>query len=284
MTEMKLSKVLKKDIIKHLGITPDRRRKDFKQFIAENGGYNNAIETLKSRLNIKPEFKEKTEVRKRQITVQKEYVERKRNPTARPKQPRKPRMSKKAIEKQKTIEKHNKSAKIIKDFYKTQKERNRLFTLNPSKIWNTKFSYTLVNHLPSSMKGFDPLTGEFKYLNVNDMIEVFQYYKIDKYLIKKLAEFKSGYKINIGFNITIHDIQAGIFYDYKEIFKSVIIFGKYDIYTYFEKVYAMFNYLCEEYNKGVVEIKEIYIDIYKTKPLNGSSYIALPEYIANEKQ
>ena len=60
---MKLSKVLKKDIIKHLGITPDRRRKDFKQFIAENGGYNNAIETLKSRLNIKPEFKEKTEVR-----------------------------------------------------------------------------------------------------------------------------------------------------------------------------------------------------------------------------
>ena len=286
MTEMKLSKVLKKDIIKHLGITPDRRRKDFKQYIAENGGYNNAIETLKSRLNIKPEFKAKTEVRKKQITVQKEYVERKRNPTAGPKKPRKPRMSKKAIEK------HNKSAKIIQDFYYAQKRRHlqetrnsrdQLFTLNPSKVWNTKFSYTLVNHLPSSMKRFDPDTGKYIYLNVNDMVEVLQYYKIVKYLIQKLEEFKSGYKLNIGFNITIHDIQEGRFYAFKEIFKSVIIFNKYDIYKYFEVIYGKFDYLCEEYNKGVVEIKEIYIDIYKTKPLNGSSYIALPEYIANKK-
>jgi hypothetical protein len=121
MTEMKLSKVLKKDIIKHLGITPDRRRKDFKQFIAENGGYNNAIETLKSRLSIKPEFKAKTEVRKKQITVQKEYVERKRNPTARPKQPRRSK---------KTIEKQNKSAKIIQDFYYAQKIRHLQKTTN----------------------------------------------------------------------------------------------------------------------------------------------------------
>ncbi len=74
---MKLSKVLKKDIIKHLGITPERRRKDFKQFIAENGGYNNAIETLKSRLNEKTEFKAKKEVRSKQIIIQKEYIERK---------------------------------------------------------------------------------------------------------------------------------------------------------------------------------------------------------------
>ncbi len=35
MTEMKLSKVFKKDVEKYLGIIPDRRRKDFKQFIAE---------------------------------------------------------------------------------------------------------------------------------------------------------------------------------------------------------------------------------------------------------
>ncbi len=48
-------------------------------------------------------------------------------------------------------------------------------------------------------------------------------------------------------------------------------------------IYEKFDYLFEEYNKGVVEIKEIYIDIYKTKPLNGSSYIALPEYITNKK-
>ncbi len=47
---MKLSKVFKKDVGKYLGIIPDKRRKDFKQFIAENGGYStNAIESLKSR-------------------------------------------------------------------------------------------------------------------------------------------------------------------------------------------------------------------------------------------
>ncbi len=49
MTEMKFSKVVEK----YLGIIPDKRRKDFKQFIAENGGYTNAIETLKSRIGEK---------------------------------------------------------------------------------------------------------------------------------------------------------------------------------------------------------------------------------------
>ncbi len=51
MTEMKWSKVFQKDVEKYLGIIPDKRRKDFKQLIAENGGYNNAIETLKSQLS-----------------------------------------------------------------------------------------------------------------------------------------------------------------------------------------------------------------------------------------
>ena len=50
---MKLSKVFKKDVENYLGIIPDKRRKDFKQFIAENGGYTNAIENLKSQLGEK---------------------------------------------------------------------------------------------------------------------------------------------------------------------------------------------------------------------------------------
>ncbi len=114
---MKLSKVLKKDIIKHRGITPEKRRKDFKQFIAENGGYNNAIETLKSRLKEKTEFKAKREVRSKQITIQKEYEERKRNQEARPKRPRN---SKKTIEKRNNLN----NAAIIQNLYKNQKERN----------------------------------------------------------------------------------------------------------------------------------------------------------------
>jgi hypothetical protein len=51
MTEMKLSKVFKKDVERYLGIIPDKGRKYVKQFIAENGGYNNAIKTLKSQLS-----------------------------------------------------------------------------------------------------------------------------------------------------------------------------------------------------------------------------------------
>ena len=64
MNIMKLSKVLKKDIEKYLGIIPDKRRKDFKQFIAENGGYNNAIETLKTQLGQLPEFQVKKQVKR----------------------------------------------------------------------------------------------------------------------------------------------------------------------------------------------------------------------------
>ena len=74
---MKLSKVFKKDVKRYLGIIPDKRRKDFKQFISENGGYNNAIETLKSRLSEKTEFKDKKDIRQKQVKTQKEYVERK---------------------------------------------------------------------------------------------------------------------------------------------------------------------------------------------------------------
>ncbi len=78
MTEMKLSKVFKKDVERYLGIIPDERRKDFKQFIAENGGYNNAIKSLKSRLSEKTEFKVKKEIRQKQVKVQKKYETKKR--------------------------------------------------------------------------------------------------------------------------------------------------------------------------------------------------------------
>ncbi len=71
--------------------------------------------------------------------------------------------------------------------------------------------------------------------------------------------------------------------DIKNILKPTIIFGKYDIYEYFEEVYKDINYYADEYNAGVAAILNIYIDIYKTKPLNGSSYIPLPECIANKK-
>jgi len=77
MLSMKISKVLRRDIINILGIIPDKRRKDFKQFIAENGGFENAIEILKSRLAEKTEFKVKKEVRQKQVKTQRKYTAKK---------------------------------------------------------------------------------------------------------------------------------------------------------------------------------------------------------------
>ena len=120
---MKLSKVFRKDVERYLGIIPDKRRKDFKQFIAENGGYTNAIETLKSRLSEKTEFKVKKEVRQKQVKVQKEYVERKKDIRPKTDVKKRGRKSKKLIE----------SAEKIQNFYTTQKrinrERTKLFSL-----------------------------------------------------------------------------------------------------------------------------------------------------------
>ena len=63
-----------------------------------------------------------------------------------------------------------------------------------------------------------------------------------------------------------------------------MIFGKSDVYIYLEDVYYQYKILGDYYDSDdIVSINKIYIDIYKTKPLNGSSYIALPEYIANKK-
>jgi hypothetical protein len=277
MTEMKLSKVFKKDIEKYLGIIPDRRRKDFKQYIAENGGYDTAIKTLKSRLNEKTEFKAKKEVRQKQVKTQKEYVERKKEIRPKTDVKRKGRKSKKSIE----------AATKIQRFYTIQKqinrERTKLFSLEPSKIWNTKYSYNLHNQLPSSIIRTDDKSGETLLLIKDDMVEVFQYYKIDKYLIQKLKEQKQSYKINLGYSITAKDLITGKYNEIKSILKSYTIYGKSDIYKYFEEVYDDFSYYCDIYNKGVVTINNIYIDIYKVKPLNGSSYIPLPEWVANKK-
>ena len=274
---MKISKVFKKDVEKYLGIIPDRRRKDFKQFIAENGGYNNAIEKLKSRLSEKTEFKVKKEVRQKQVKTQKEYVERKQEIRPKTDVKKRGRKSKKSIE----------AATKIQRFYTIQKqinrERRKLFSLEPSKIWNTKYSYNLHNGLPSSIIRFDEKSGETLLLIKDDMVEVFQYYKIDKYLIQKLKEQKQSYKINLGYSITAKDLLTGKYNEIKSILKSYTIYGKSDIYKYFEEVYDEFSYYCDIYNKGVVTINNIYIDIYKVKPLNGSSYIPLPAWVANKK-
>ena len=271
---MKLSKVLRKDIEKYLGIIPDKRRKDFKQFIAENGGYNNSINTLKSRLSNIKNYQLKKDVREKQVKTQKEYTERKQNIRPKTDIKKRGRPSAKKI----------KSARTIQIFYKTQKERNKLFTIQPTVLWNTKFSYNLINNLPFD----DEKPAEYNFASV------FQYYKIDKFLSSKLNEYKSSYKLNIGYNVTIlkeiKEIDSNktrvVQQEYKNILKAKQIYDKSNIYKYFEIVYENVEQISngEAYKyQEVISINNIYIDIHKTKPLNGSSYIPLPDWIANKK-
>ena len=61
--EMAIPKVLRNNITKYLGIVPDLRRKDFKQLVAENGGLDRTIISLKSRLNEVPAYKKTLKVK-----------------------------------------------------------------------------------------------------------------------------------------------------------------------------------------------------------------------------
>ena len=50
-----------------------------------------------------------------------------------------------------------------------------------------------------------------------EVANVFQCYKIDKFLIQKLQEYKSGYKINIRYHIKFYDLKIKTLKDYKNI-------------------------------------------------------------------
>ena len=271
---MKISKVFKRDVKKYLGIIIDIRRKDFRQYIAENGGYNNAIETLKTQLNNTQKYGLKKSVREKQVKTQKEYIERKQNIRPKTDIKKRGRPSNKKI----------KSITDIQRFYRDNKRRNVLFTLNPQKVWNTKYSYNLVVDYPFN----DEIPAE------NNFVNVFQYYKIANFLNSKLNEYNGSYKLNIGYCVRIlkevkdeenNNIRV-IEQDLKQLIKGEQIFNKVDIYKYFEKVYNSVEQISngEAYKyQEVIDIKNIYIDIHKTKPLNGSSYITLPDWISNKK-
>ena len=170
---MKISKVFKRDVKKYLGIIIDIRRKDFRQYIAENGGYNNAIETLKTQLNNTQKYGLKKSVREKQVKTQKEYIERKQNIRPKTDIKKRGRPSNKKI----------KSITDIQRFYRDNKRRNVLFTLNPQKVWNTKYSYNLVVDYPFN----DEIPAE------NNFGNVFQYYKIANFLNIKLNEYNGSY-------------------------------------------------------------------------------------------
>jgi hypothetical protein len=133
-----------------------------------------------------------------------------------------------------------------------------------------------------------------------DFVEVFQYNKVDKYLINKIQELGKDYKVNIGFHIGAakrtnnpDKMESGAVYHkfeyaygaYYKIVSSMMIFDKFDVYKYLEEVYNEYKKAFEATYDAMINttIDEIFIDIYKTKALNGKSYIPLPEWVANKK-
>ena len=200
--------------------------------------------------------------------------------------------------KEEKVKKLIKSVEKIQSFFRSEKERNKLFTLKPNKVWNTKSSYYLINKLPTGKVQMDVFSQTPLKLDFNDIVEAFQYYKVDKYLLEKINEIGKGYKLNIGFNIVkavrtknenkLNQMEKKYEYKYNDIgklVKSTMIFNKMDVYTYLEEVYNEYKKLLSGYGvEYIAAIKNISIDIYKTKPLNGKSYIPLPEWIANKSQ
>jgi hypothetical protein len=82
-------------------------------------------------------------------------------------------------------------------------------------------------------------------LYLEDFIQVFQFYKVDKYLVNKIQELGKAYKVNIGFHIGTanrtnnNQMELGRVYQkynyeysafYKRV-KSTMIFDKFDVYN-----------------------------------------------------
>ena len=118
--------------------------------------------------------------------------------------------------------------------------------------------------------------------SIDEFRVAFHFYKISKYQIETLNKNKTGFKLNIGFGLFTDDKDIDED-EHKTIVKAKRILTKYDIYTYMDDVFEAFQRVAEKAYLHIFDLNSIYIDIYKTKALNGSSYIALPEYIANKK-
>ena len=97
------------------------------------------------------------------VKTQKEYVERKQSIRPKTAVKWKGRKSKKLIE---TVEK-------IQSFFKTKKESNKLFTVEPKKTWRSPFQYTIQNNL--NPQGDTPLT-------IDNFKDVFHFYNVTKFI------------------------------------------------------------------------------------------------------
>jgi hypothetical protein len=192
------------------------------------------------------------------------------------------KVQKKADEKKKNV-----SASKIQ----TQYLRNKLFRTTPTKVWESWFKYKLVN--PSYKEyvehlDIDVLRTKFE-LNIpyvsqlNRVIEYFQFYKVASFIESKLKELKSM-KLCISYSLFtgIEDVE-GDESVWKKTLKSKTILTKSDIFKYLEDVYVSFEEVAKKPYGRILGLNDVNIIFTKVKPLSGSSYIKLPDWIANKK-
>ena len=70
---------------------------------------------------------------------------------------------------------------------------------------------------------------------------------------------------------------------YQKIITAKQILNKADVFHHIDEVFYDFSKLLEKSYTIVSKIDGMIFNVNKIKPLNGKSYIALPEWIANKK-
>jgi hypothetical protein len=259
---MEYPKNFKKDVKNILGITVDLRKKEFKEL-----GKEGTIINLLARLREIPKYRAIVANRTRQITTQKKYIS-------------------KRIETKKKEE----NAKKIQSFFKREKERNKLFKVIPTKCWSSHLDYKL--NINSNLVGFDGYTEEEVYkqlmmendlnsLTIDDFKNAFHYYKISNFIISKFKENPNGFKLNLGFKL-LTLIKDNVVEEYKKTLKGKTILTKTDLYSYIDDLFREYEKTREKSYMKIVNINQVDVIINKVKPLNASSYIPLPDWIANK--
>ena len=260
----------KKDVKNNLGLSVDLRNKQFKELFNRLGGQHATINHLLGRLNEIPKYRATIANRTRQVKVQKKYETKRRE-----------------------TKKKEESAKRIQSFYKIKKEANKLFKVVPQKCWTSHLDYKL--NVNPKIVGIDGYTEEEMYkilmanvdlesigsLTIDDFKKVFHFYKISNFILSKFKENPNGFKLNLGFKI-ITLIKDGVVEEFKKTMKGKMILTKSDIYQYIDDLFREYEKIREKSYMKIVNIQNVSIIINKTKALNASSYIPLPEWIANK--
>ena len=98
-----------------------------------------------------------------------------------------------------------------------------------------------------------------------------------------MKDFPAGFKLNIGFSLSIGNLYERKNNVYQKIITAKQILNKADVFHHIDEVFYDFSKVFEKSYTIVSKIDDIIFNINKIKPLNGKSYISLPEWIANKK-